>query len=148
MKYRRLRGLSLTALITASLAAGATASASNTSPAGQNAYKATVDARQLKALRGAGFDVTEMTVNSAGKTTVPLIGTRKQMRALRTLGIRTHLVKRYAGKSLASGYTVYRTYSETGGIADEMRALARNYPRITKLEEIGRTVQGKPILAL
>ena len=148
MQYRRLRGLTLTALITASLAAAGTASASNTSPVGQNAYKASVDARQLKALRGAGFDVTEMTVNAAGRTTVPLIGTDRQIRALRKFGIRAHLVKRYSGKSLASGYTVYRTYSEPGGIADEMRALARDYPRITKLEEIGRSIQGKPILAL
>ena len=47
-----------------------------------------------------------------------------------------------------AGYDAYRSYSETGGIADELRETAAAYPKITKLVTIGTTVQGKPILAL
>ena len=43
-------------------------------------------------------------------------------------------------------YTVYRSYSEPGGIADEMRAIAAAHRDIVKLETIGHTTLGKPIL--
>ena len=48
----------------------------------------------------------------------------------------------------ASGYTVFRSYSEDGGIRDELIALARQYPKLTKLVSIGKTVQGQNILAI
>ena len=47
-----------------------------------------------------------------------------------------------------AGYEAYRSYSEPGGIADELRETAAAYPKITKLVTIGKTVQGKKILAL
>jgi Zinc carboxypeptidase/Bacterial Ig domain len=45
-------------------------------------------------------------------------------------------------------YTVYRSYSEPGGIADEMRQIAREHRDIVKLSTIGRTTLGKPIHVL
>jgi murein tripeptide amidase MpaA len=48
----------------------------------------------------------------------------------------------------ASGYTVFRSYSEPGGIKDELIAIAKQYPKLAKLESIGTTNQGKTILAL
>src|SRR3954452_22408268 len=45
-------------------------------------------------------------------------------------------------------FTVYRSYSEPGGIADEMRALAAANPDVMKLENIGTTTLGKPILVI
>ena len=45
-------------------------------------------------------------------------------------------------------YTVYRSYSEPGGIADEMRAIAAEHRDIVKLETIGHTTVGKPIMVL
>lgn len=45
-------------------------------------------------------------------------------------------------------YDVFRSYSEPGGIADELRALARDNPDIVKLVEIGKSLLGKPILAV
>ncbi len=53
-----------------------------------------------------------------------------------------------AAEQNAAGYDVYRSYSEPGGIADELRATAAAHPAITKLVTIGRAVQGQPILAL
>ena len=52
------------------------------------------------------------------------------------------------GSSSRAGFDAYRSYSEAGGIADELRATAAANPTITKLVTIGRTVQGKEILAL
>jgi hypothetical protein len=45
-------------------------------------------------------------------------------------------------------YDVYRSYSEPGGIADELRGLARDYPDVVKLVEIGKSLLGKPILTI
>ena len=53
-----------------------------------------------------------------------------------------------APRRTLAGYDAYRSYSEPGGIADELRETAAAYPGITKLVTIGQTVQGKPILAL
>jgi hypothetical protein len=48
----------------------------------------------------------------------------------------------------ASGYPVYRSYDEAGGIRDEVYALARRYRGIVKLAVVGRTFQGREIIAL
>ena len=59
-----------------------------------------------------------------------------------------------APKSAALGnspnpfFNVYRSYSEPGGIADEMRATAAANPDVMKLENIGTSTLGKPILAI
>ena len=45
-------------------------------------------------------------------------------------------------------FNVYRSYSEPGGIADEMRATAAANPDVMKLEQIGDVALGKPILAI
>ena len=45
-------------------------------------------------------------------------------------------------------FNVWRSYSEPGGIADEMRALAAANPDVMKLEQIGTSTLGKPILAI
>ena len=45
-------------------------------------------------------------------------------------------------------FNVWRSYSEPGGIADEMRALAAANPELMKLENLGTTKLGKPILAI
>jgi murein tripeptide amidase MpaA len=45
-------------------------------------------------------------------------------------------------------YDVFRSYSEAGGIADELRALARDNPALVKLVEIGKSLLGKPILTI
>ena len=45
-------------------------------------------------------------------------------------------------------FNVWRSYSEPGGIADEMRALAAANPEVMKLENLGTTQLGKPILAI
>jgi hypothetical protein len=43
---------------------------------------------------------------------------------------------------------VFRPYSGSTGIAQELRSLAEQYPTLAKLESIGKTVQGKDILVV
>ena len=48
----------------------------------------------------------------------------------------------------AKEYTVFRSYSEPGGIKDEMVEFAAKHRNLVKLEVIGHTVQGQEIIAL
>ena len=57
-------------------------------------------------------------------------------------------VKQFAAAQAASGFTVWKSYDEPGGYRDQMYALARDNPSVTKLVKIGTTLQGREILAL
>ena len=120
-----------------------------TANAGQklDAYSVRISAAQLQTLQAEGIDLHEIRVPTHGAARVKVVLTAAQAKALRAKGVATRLDHR-TKRTKAAGYTVYRTYSEPGGIADEIRALARQYPKITELVTLGRTVQGKPILAL
>jgi hypothetical protein len=48
----------------------------------------------------------------------------------------------------ASGYNVYRSYDEPGGIRDELYALAKKNAGFVKLVVLGRSVQNREIIAL
>ena len=91
----------------------------------------------------------------ATRCSVEVVLTRLQAAKLTALGLPL-TEKRVAGttasrrmnQQAANGYEVYRSYSEAGGIRDEFRQLARDYPRLTKLVTIGKTVQGQDIVAM
>ncbi|HKF31820.1 MAG TPA: M14 family zinc carboxypeptidase, partial [Jatrophihabitantaceae bacterium] len=53
-----------------------------------------------------------------------------------------------AAAQAASGYQVFRSWDEPGGIRDEMYAVARDNPQLVKLEVLGHTYQGRELLAL
>ena len=55
--------------------------------------------------------------------------------------------RRCASRPRPAG-TAYRSYSEPGGIRDELVATAARFPKLAKVVTIGRTQQGKPILAV
>ncbi|GII92724.1 M14 family zinc carboxypeptidase [Sinosporangium siamense] len=48
----------------------------------------------------------------------------------------------------AGGFTVWKSYSENGGIADQLESLAYANKDILKLQSIGKTIQGKDILSI
>ncbi|MFL6126758.1 M14 family zinc carboxypeptidase [Actinophytocola sp.] len=52
-----------------------------------------------------------------------------------------------AAEQAADGYQVWRSYSEPGGIADQLRRLAAANPDVVRLTSIGKSLQGKDILA-
>ncbi len=120
-------------------------------------YVVELPASQLEKLEEVGIDAHHAIAETAGRGLVDLdaVITELQAQKLRSEGMSVTL-KRINGEKAsvvaaqqnAAGYDVYRSYSEPGGIADELRATAAAHPAITKLVTIGRSVQGQPILAL
>ena len=56
--------------------------------------------------------------------------------------------KQLAAEQAASGYNVWRSWDEPGGIRDELYRLAKENPQLVKLEVLGHTYQGREIIAL
>ena len=119
-------------------------------------YEGTVTPKQLDELRKVGVDAQDVTQEADGTATkVETVLTERQAARLAAKGVKLD-VKRIRGKAAsqvlreqaAAGWTAYRSYSEPGGIRDEIAAVAARYPRLTKVVTIGRTVQGKPIRAV
>ena len=120
------------------------------------AYSAVVDAEGLATIAKAGFDVGEGTRQVAGGTEVDLIMTADQRAKLADAGVNAKLtrvrggqtVQQFAARMAVNGFNVWRPYDGEGGIEDQMRDAARENPRIAKLVKLGRTIQGRDILAL
>ena len=61
---------------------------------------------------------------------------------------RARRVSEQAAAQAVDGYAVWRSWDERGGIRDELHAVARQNPLIAKLVTLGKTHQGREILAL
>ena len=155
---RRFVLLVIGALVASLLGATPTASAEPKPEAGPTVFVGELTHKQLKQLSDLGLDRSDLSVRQgATKDTasVEVVLSQRQAAKLKALGLKleekkvggTSVSKRLSNKA-ASGYTVFRSYSEDGGIRDELRQLARQYPKLTKLVSIGKTVQGKNILAM
>ncbi len=130
------------------------ASAQAASRHGLDMYTAKADARSLAVIHSGGYDVAES--HLGGGDRVDLVLTAREAGQLRGRGVdvspkrngRGQTVREQADAMAASGYQVYRSYDEAGGIRDELYALAQRNPSIVKLVVIGRTLQGREIIAL
>ena len=106
-------------------------------------YLVEVGPSDVERLAAAGVDTTHLPDLTEGGR-VEIVATSRQARALRHEGLSVQ-VKRIDGvtastvaaQRLAAGQAVYRSYSEPGGIADELRETAARTPSITKLVTIG-----------
>jgi len=120
-----------------------------------NAYTVVTTAQQLAAFEEKGLDVAESRVTALG-VEAQMILTSSQVQDVRAEGASATLtrvaggktVKQFAVAQAANGYTVWKSYDEPGGYRDQMYALARSFPQITKLVRIGTTLNGREILAL
>jgi hypothetical protein len=124
-------------------------------PGTLNLYSAKVGAAGLEKLTTGGYDVAS--VRQAGKRTeVFLVLSKANAVKLRHKGVRVGLVRDSKGRTqlqraalqAASGFNVWRSYDEEGGIRDELYEIAADNPDITKLEVIGETDQGREIIAI
>jgi hypothetical protein len=119
-------------------------------------YTVKTSAAKLGALEEKGIDVASSKAAAKGGLSAQLVMTRDQRDEVRADGVRTKLtrvqggktVKQFAAAQAANGFTVWRSYDEPGGYRDQLHALARKYPQVTKLVQIGTTLQGREILAL
>ncbi|MBX7268053.1 immune inhibitor A [Micromonospora sp. Llam7] len=123
---------------------------------GLEVYVGTVGPAQLHQLREAGVDIGHgSTPDQSGKTEIETVLSRDQADRLNRKGIDLK-VKKVRGKDAsqllreqtATGWTAFRSYSEPGGIRDEITATAARHPKLAKVQSIGRSAQGKPILAI
>ncbi|WP_282796645.1 M14 family metallopeptidase [Streptomyces sp. CC224B] len=116
-------------------------------------YRGEVTSKQIPLLLRAGQDAHELAgqLPRGGSGRIELYLTRDQARSLERQGVRLseHTLPRSAERRLAAqGDGVYRPYSGKGGLQEEILATARAHPRLTKVVSLGKTVQGKDILAL
>jgi len=140
------------ALVASILSGAPTASADPKDQAGPTVYVGDLTPQQIKQVSDLGLDREELVSRgrAGDKMTVEVILTRQQAAKLKAVGVEL-AEKKVAGTTVskrlseanANGYTVWRSYSEPGGIRDELIELSRQYPRLTKLVTIGRTVQGR-----
>ena len=61
---------------------------------------------------------------------------------------RGRTVRQQAARQAAAGFKVWRSWDEPGGIRDELFDVARRNSQIVKLEVLGRTHQGRELIAL
>ena len=120
-----------------------------------NAYTVVTSAKKLAAFEEKGLDVAGSQVRGS-RVKAQMILTRSQAQDVRAAGASAKLtrvkggktVKQFAAAQAANGFTVWKSYDEPGGYRDQMHALARKYPQVTKLVRIGTTLKGREILAL
>ncbi|RJK96538.1 zinc carboxypeptidase [Vallicoccus soli] len=117
------------------------------------AYRGETDLAGLARIRALGVDPHDLSVAplEGGRARVEVVLTGAQARGLERAGVDLDATAadRGAARTLAAaGDGVFRPYSGPGGLAEELRAQARAHPGIAELVTIGRTVQGKPILAV
>ena len=150
MSSRRWVGAGIFALITALAASLSVAPAYARPSSGDRdqfeVYSGTVNPAQLEELRRVGVDPDEVTQDAEGTDVkVETVLTERQAARLASKGVRLE-VKKVRGKAAsqvlreqaAAGWTAFRSYSEPGGIRDEITATAARYPRLTKVVTIGR----------
>ena len=119
-------------------------------------YVATVSRAEAARLAAGGHDVAATRSAGDDRVEVDLVLSASERRALAGRGVETRVKRNKDGKTArqlaaeqaAGGYTVWRSYDEPGGIRDELYRIAQRNPRITKLQVVGRSVQGREILAL
>ncbi len=119
-----------------------------------DAYTAVVQADDLKTLSDQGFEYHGQEV--PGGIEVDLVMTPGQRDKLAREGVKATLtrvkggqtVQQFAARQAANGFTVWRSWDEQGGIRDELYETARDNRHVTKLVRLGRTLQGREILAM
>ncbi len=160
LRRRSVAVLSATALVgTAAIAILPAGAQPGDSPgkSGLEVYVGEVDAAGVESIRELGLDAKDFVVDdgAAGKVEVEAVLSKSQVAKLRKDGVDLE-VKEVDGVAASEalqlqaeqGFDVYRSYSEDGGIRDEVIATAEAFPELTEVVSIGESVNGQEILAL
>ncbi|MFD8374933.1 M14 family zinc carboxypeptidase [Streptomyces sp. NPDC059688] len=158
MRHRARSILAVGALLIggASLAPVAQAQSGNPATSDQDevkVFRADVTKQQVPLLLEAGQDGHELGERTAarGRTRVEVYLTDEQAAKLRKQGVdlTEHTLSAKAEARVEdAAQGVFRPYSGSGGLRQEILAAARANPGLTKVESIGKTVDGQDILAL
>jgi hypothetical protein len=125
---------------------------------------ASAQSLEMYTVQGRAADVAKATqgVELAGQritatgVRADAVLTPSEVSKLRASGVDVALKRNGKGQTVteqaramaAGGFSVYRSWDEPGGIRDELRQVAADNPQIVKLVVLGRTYQGRDILAL
>lgn len=118
-------------------------------------YTADVSTAEAAEIAAGGFDVADSRITDDG-VSLDVVLTAGEAKGLRDRGVDVKVKKNKDGKSArqlaeeqaASGYDVWRSWDEPGGIRDELYSLAKKNPQLVKLEVLGHTEQGRELIAL
>jgi hypothetical protein len=155
---------SVRAALTATLGLAALAGTAQAAPSGLNAYDVRAgDGNARRLLAQKGFDLSE----GRSGDRIEIVATPAQASSLRKFGLDPQPARSRSGATArlqADGsYTVFRPYWDhtyvgtVGGVPggapretiyEEFSRLATEHPTIVKQENIGDSINGKPILAL
>ncbi len=118
-------------------------------------YTADVGTAEAAELLAAGYDVADTRYTESG-VSLDIVLTDDEAKGLRERGIDIRVKKNKDGKSprqlaaeqAESGYEVFRSWDEPGGIRDELYQLAKDNPQLVKLVVLGHTYEGRELIAL
>ncbi|GGM89017.1 M14 family metallopeptidase [Streptomyces fuscichromogenes] len=158
MRHRARSILAVGALLIGGAALAPVAQAQNggsgkTDPDQVKVFHADVTKKQIPLLLEAGQDGNELgdQVTGSGRTEVELYLTDQQAKKLAKQGVdlTEHTVSaRAEARAESAAQGVFRPYGGAGGLEAEILATAQANPGLTKVESIGKTVDGQDILAL
>lgn len=160
MRHRARLILAASALVFGSTLAALPAAAQGQSRAGSGpaadevrVYDAEITREQVPLVLAAGQDAHELTEQApeTGTAKVELFLTGGQAGSLAAQGVKLaerKVAPEGLARAKAAGDGVFRPYSGKGGLQEEILATAQASPALTKVVSIGKTVQGKDILAL
>ena len=139
-----------------SLSAIAPATAKDQPAGGLDMYSATVDAATAGRLSSAGYDIVDQQIKADGKVQLSIVLSGKQRAQLRRDGVTTDAIRDAKGRTsrqrataqATAGFNVWRSWDQKGGIRDELYDLAQKNAGFVKLEVLGKTGQGREIIAL
>ena len=124
---------------------------------GLEVYVGEVDAAGVQTMREMGLDTHDFIVERepGGTTQVEVVLSEAQAAKLSDEGVDLE-VKQVDGvdasealeAQVAEGWEPFRSYSEPGGIRDEIQATAADNDALTEVVDIGDTVNGQDILAV
>jgi Zinc carboxypeptidase/Immune inhibitor A peptidase M6 len=122
------------------------------------------DSLQMYTVQGPADEVAEATQGvelagveqTASGLKAEAVLTRGQVSKLRASGVSVKLTRNKKGQTVAeqaaamaaNGFNVWRSWDAPGGIRDELFNIARRNPQLVKLEALGRTHQGRELIAL
>ncbi|MEU0006164.1 M14 family zinc carboxypeptidase [Streptomyces sp. NPDC006314] len=158
MRHRARSILAVGALLIGGASLAPIAQAQNGNPAQSDpdevkVFRADVTKKQIPLLLKAGQDGHELgeQTTAGGKTEVEVYLTDKQAAKLRKQGVdlTEHALSAKAEARVAdAAQGVFRPYSGSGGLREELLRTAQANPGLTKVESIGKTIKGQDILAL
>ncbi|MDX3310160.1 M14 family zinc carboxypeptidase [Streptomyces sp. NPDC054884] len=122
-------------------------------PAEVKVFRAEVTGQQVPLLLAAGQDGHELSeqVPAKGTATVEVYLTDEQAKKLGKQGVRLaeHTLSATSEKRVAAAAEgVFRPYSGSGGLREEILRTGRENPGLTKVVSLGKTVNGQDILAV